>query len=228
MSKLCLKCNKRRWYANPINKYEGYLGTFIKQNSYLNNKKAIGIRKNIAYSLQYLEYLQVSLNELNISTVTTTMLYKSFIVTGASIIEAIFYSVIVSNGQFPKDEWQSVKKINSSQFTHGTDMLKVDTEIFVKLQSPREIEMTFDGMCQKIEKKKLLGHSSSFYAQLKHIRRLRNRVHLHAIEGHFDTDWVNFNNKDFTLMKTILFEILTSALFDVAGRNINLFDFLKV
>lgn len=46
--------------------------------------------KNIIYNLQYLEYIDYQLSELKLHSVITKMLFKSFIVTSVSIVEAIF------------------------------------------------------------------------------------------------------------------------------------------
>ena len=56
-------------------------------------------RRNIAYNLQYLEYLELQLKDLNVSSVIRTMLFKNFIIVAASIIEIAFYHLAKTNGK---------------------------------------------------------------------------------------------------------------------------------
>ena len=47
------------------------------------------ILKNVCYSLQYLEFINFEINQLKLHNIVNKMLYKTFIITSISIIEAI-------------------------------------------------------------------------------------------------------------------------------------------
>ena len=70
--------------------------------------------------------------------------------------------------------------------------------------------MRFIDICKRSERKRVLGKSEPPYAQLKHLRNLRNRVHIHSIEHERDHDYWNFNHKDFLTMKDVLKSIFSS------------------
>ena len=68
--------------------------------------------------------------------------------------------------------------------------------------------MRFIDMCQMAERKHLLGISSAVYAQIGHLRSLRNRVHIHSVQHDRDKDWWTFSVSDYVLMKDVLNAVL--------------------
>ena len=57
------------------------------------------IYNNFGYNMQYLEYLQKQINELNFySEVIPMMIYKNYIIYAMSIIEALFANLLRSEG----------------------------------------------------------------------------------------------------------------------------------
>ncbi len=104
------------------------------------------------------------------------------------------------------------------------EMHRVDTEIFRKLEAPELESMTFDAMCKRVEKRELVKlKSEDFYQHLPYLRKLRNRVHIHGIEGLRDTDWITFNRKEIDLVKKVLYAFLQSSLFPVKNEEYFLF-----
>ncbi len=87
--------------------------------------------------------------------------------------------------------------------------------------------MTFDQMCKKVESKKLLGDEKDLYKEISGIRKLRNKIHIHGIEDSQDTDWYNFNQNQFKLIKKVLYGILISSRF-ASSSYIHKFDYLKL
>lgn len=73
-----------RWYPISVDSYRHDVSQGILESLELQ------YRSNIAYSLQYLEYLELQLKELKLSSVILSMIYKSFIIVAASIVEIIF------------------------------------------------------------------------------------------------------------------------------------------
>ena len=62
----------KRWIPNFVNQYKNVISSGSLQN--LEDE----VRSNISYSLQYLEFLQLQLNELNLHSMIKKMIYKSF------------------------------------------------------------------------------------------------------------------------------------------------------
>lgn len=82
MSQLVGENIRDRWYPNSVIELKDYLLSCKK----LNNDLISGFVSNLAYNIQYIEYLRKTLRELNLSTVLKTQTIKSFIITSFSII----------------------------------------------------------------------------------------------------------------------------------------------
>ena len=82
-----------RWYPTSVDTYSQELkrGTLGNMSS--------SFRSNIAYSLQYLEFLERQLDELRLSSVIYSLVIKNYIITSASIIEVIFYHIAKENNK---------------------------------------------------------------------------------------------------------------------------------
>ena len=96
MSQLVGENSRDRWYPNSVIELKDYLYSCKK----LNNDLISGLVSNLAYNIQYIEYLRKTLRELNLSTVLKTQTIKSFIITSLSIIEAL----IIEFSDSKKDE----------------------------------------------------------------------------------------------------------------------------
>ena len=86
--------NADRWKPISVSQFE----IFVSQGSLCNMPREL--KKNIVYSLQYIQYIELQLQELNLHSIITTMLYKNYIITGVSIIEGIFYHLLKSTGNW--------------------------------------------------------------------------------------------------------------------------------
>ena len=90
MANICTKCNpNERWFPTPISKFELYLMKFFKSGVDVPN--ITGIRKNIAYNLQYLQFQVQLLSEFKVTQVILTQTWKVFIIVGT------FYAGLASN-----------------------------------------------------------------------------------------------------------------------------------
>ena len=228
MHRLTFKSEKDRWYPNSISQLENYLGTLIKPNEYFDKSKCTGIRKNIAYNLQYLEFLDRVIKDINLSEVLTTQNFKTFLIIGSSIIESIFYYIVVSNGYRKTTDLLEVENYESKEYSIESKKFRNKTKIYLKVDELINVEMTFDQMSKKVENKKLLGNSFGFYSKINPLRQLRNKIHIHASDNSMDTDWYNFNRKEYTLIREVLCEILISEIFKDSLDNKNIFDFLTI
>ena len=95
------------------------------------------------------------------------------------------------------------------------------------MEKPQSVEMTLDVMAKKAERLKLLGDGSEIYKKLLYLRKLRNRVHIHAITSDHDTDWWTINKKEVDTLRLVLYSFLTSSLFKPTNEEKEMFAFLR-
>ena len=188
------------------------------------------VKSNLAYGFHYLEYLEETFRNLdNLPTTIKTMLAKTHLITGAGIVEAVLYCLIRKNGLHRTKDWQLLHSVTSNeQRLPDNTVIRIETLIQTKLSTPEDDEMTFDSMAKKVESKKLLGSSSDLYQQIKELRRLRNRVHIH--ESNFgsykrQTDWHAFNPGEVEMTQKVIYQIC-SAVFSPSNDVQRLFGFL--
>lgn len=192
-----------RWYPQPISRYKFSIywgGDYSEKNLY---------GSNFAYNMQYIEYLEKEVNELVLSNVICTMIYKSYIITAMGIVELLFTNLLKSTGHWSKTSWKECANIISNPKKINGVENKIETHIFEKVEE-YEMRMDLDSMIKKIEKKKLLSIDHSAFPVLKKLRELRNRVHLQAGEHAYDHDYNNFGYPEITMMREILYVLLTS------------------
>lgn len=216
MVELVLKGQGSPWYPTPIPALEAHLGLLFQPIAGVPAKRCWGIQKNLAYALQYLEFTARILNDLRLSSVLEIQTFKSFIVHGCSVIEAVFFYVLVKSGTHTRAEWASETK-SASHVTIGGKPYRVEVEYFTKLPKPVLAEMTFDAMCKRVEDKHLIKLSNDFYKNLPY----------HPVESYEESDYNRFERKDFELMKKILKALLTSELFPKCQKSLSL-EFLDL
>lgn len=228
VNKLTLKGKgDKTWYPASISNLEEHLSFLIEDNMYLTHEKIKPLKKNVAHSLQYIQFLNQILQDIELSSPLQKQNIKFFVVCGASIIEALFHYIVISKGHGATTSWKSHKKLKKSDvYEVKGEKLCNETEIFIQVDPPIVKEMTFDQMCKKVEDKKLLGNVGGLYKEISGIRKLRNKIHLQGIGHSTDIDWWNFNQNEFDLIKRVLYGVLTSSLF--SGSQLGyLFDYLK-
>jgi len=223
---LCKYCSSIdgnfRWLPKSVNSYSEIIERKIVLN---NNTYQYSLNKNISYSLQYLEYLSKCFDELNLTSVLYTLNVKFFLITAASIIEAILYHEIKSNNLQNKSVWNFIKKMISNGNIEEKS-IRLETSIFEEC-AEKEEDMTFDQMLSKIESKKLLGEDHNIYAKINILRKLRNKVHLQLSNSKDDNDYFNFDYRRLTLAKKTLLDILIYY-FSLKKEDVeNCFYFLK-
>lgn len=165
--------------------------------------------KNIAYSLQYIQYLQKQLDSICLTDVLNKMVCKNYIITAMSIIEAIFAYLVKKTNNWKMSEWKSIHKNkleNQKEVDIGSKTLKIVTEVFEKVE-PYDIEVQFDAIIDKIKSKKLIVfESNEFFDIIKKFKALRNKIHLHITQD--TTDYKLFDKPLQIKMKYILQSIL--------------------
>jgi hypothetical protein len=186
-----------------------------------------GFVKNLGYNFQYLEFLNHLLTEKQLHSTVTALTQKTFVVVGMGIVEALLWYTIRKNKLQVLEDWEVVHELSASEFTEGDRKRRAKILIEEHQPKPKESAMTLDVMRKKVEGKKLLGVDTQVYRDLNHLRGLRNRVHIHVMQGDKDTDWFKFNDSDVQLMKKALLSILQSPLFAASHDSQKYFAFLK-
>lgn len=184
--------------------------------------------RNIAYNLQYLEYLNYALYETDLHVTVRTLTQKTFVITGMSVIEAILWFVLKKSGNQRGEEWELAQELYTKVFKENDVDYKLVNTLFRRRSETIDLEMPLDAMIKKVEAKKLLGVNSQVYKDLNYLRKLRNRVHIHAVQHDKDTDWWSFNNREVKLMKGVLGSVLRSELFDPTEDHAALIAYLSV
>ena len=218
--------NLPKWYPVPVSKLTDYLGWYIQNST--NYSHSYALKRNIAYNLQHLEFMDRCLNDLSISSVIRTQIWKTMIIVGCGIIESILHYVLVTKNEHSVRNWSLKTKLVSNEKIVDGASVKIESHYFEKLSEPQQIEMTFDTMAQKAKAKNLLGTNKKIYRELNSLRPLRNRVHLQSIEHSVDTDWNAFNYADVSkMMKVLYFVITNQSLFEPTGEEKKYFYYMK-
>lgn len=206
-----------RWYPKPVEYYKRALKV------YGDIDECKRLRSNFAYSMQYIEYIEKQLKELKLSDVIITMLYKSYIITAMSVVEALFVNLLHGTGNWNRTIWEEFSNITSnSKNIDGVNTL-VETHLFKQVDE-YDMRMDLDSMIKRIEKKHLLSIDHNAFPALKKLRELRNRVHLQIGDGPYDHDYNCFGFEEIQMMRRILYTILSSPEF---CNNMSVFDFIK-
>ena len=207
-----------RWYPRAA---ETYQNAFKLDNSVENSG---ALRKNLSYSMQYLEFLEKEMAELNVSDVIYTMLVKTYVITGMSVLEGLFTNIIRTNGWWKTSSLDSLGTTKANETKFGEDKYVVRTEILKKVPD-YNLRMDLDGMITVLDNHhKALKVDHLVYPALQRLRKLRNRVHLQISESNTDHDYNVFDFRVKYEMKSILYEILTS---EMITDTPHIFEFLK-
>lgn len=209
---------KDRWYPNSTKEYKA---AFIIDNS-IDNSEAL--QKNLSYNMQYIEFLEKELSELNVSTVLYKMLVKTYVITAMSILEGVFSNLIKSNGWWKTSNLESIGTTQANETKFDEEMLVVKTEIFKKVDE-YDLKMNLDEFIKILSSHHAALHVDHLiYPALRRLKNLRNRVHLQKVESEYDHDYNAFDQHVLSEMRQILYDILSS---DRVCRNKEIFEFLK-
>lgn len=215
-----------RWYPNKLEYYEYDLSQGLFQD--LSNH----IRKNMARGLQYLEYLELQLNSLSLSENLCILLWKNYILTASSIIEAALYHILPDNKKFNESEWgKPVVQHTIGEFSEIKDTIKLSVIKQTKLKNPKRESLSFESIIDTVVSRKILKsvNYEVFAFQIKRLKNLRNRVHLTAFEESGIHDYYAFKREDYIFAKFAVFKVLTDDVFNNGSQKIlpNLADSAK-
>ena len=210
---------RERWYPRPVDNYKSAL----KIDMRITHSEAL--RSNMAYSLQYLEFLELEFKELKPSSVISTMLIKTYVITGMSIIEGLFTNIIKSHGWWKKTNLESIGSIQASEKKFGEEKYIIKTELFKKIPE-KDVRMDLDALIKILDRhREALNVDHLVYPELKRLKKLRNRVHIQMNDSDTDHDYNAFDEHTKKEMGSILYRILTSNMITDAP---NIFEFLRV
>jgi hypothetical protein len=202
--RLTLVDEKIRWYPASVASLEDHLAHLNCGDVFFDGNKTYASRKNIAYSLQHLEFLNRVIEDVSLSSILWSQNVKSFVVYGAAVIEAIFNFLVIESGNGKTTQWRKVTSHHSSEFEIGGKKYKNLIEVLEKLENPIRIQMTFD---------QLAKNEFRAYSKINPIRKLRNKIHIHSPDHEYNTDWTDFNKPELRLIRTVLYSVLTSEVF---------------
>lgn len=207
-----------------VQHYHDYLQQGLPEKVFVKYRRAY--IRNIAYSLQYMEYISHTISNLPAHAVIESQLIKTFVITGSSVIESILWMLLKGNNLNKKLEWEELQKRETNNFTdNGTDY-KFEVTYYRKLENSIDIEMKFIDMCKRAEKTRVLGVESEVYSKLNHLRKLRNRVHIHSVQHDRDNDFWIFSKRDMALIASTLTLVLRACIFSPYPNYENMFDWL--
>lgn len=210
---------ENRWYPTPIKTYKSSLKIDM------NIENASALLSNLAYNLQYIEFLEKELAELHLSSVLRTMVIKSYVITGMSILEGLFTNIIKSNGWWRTSRLESLGTTQSNKTGFSGQDFVIKTEILKEVDTYM-LKMNLDDQINVLNRHhEALSVSHLVYPALKRLKKLRNRVHLQKLNGNTDHDYNAFNDSVKEEMGKILLDILTSP--NITDKA-EIFDFLKV
>lgn len=182
------------WYPIPVDEY----AKAFKIDPTFNNYEAL--LKNLTYNMQYIEFLEKEFKELEVSSVLTAMLTKTYVITSVSILEAIFANLVWKNGLWLMDHKHPDKPAKEIKLFRLIQILEKHPDI--------------------------LNRDPAFYKKLKALKELRNKIHLQSPKDSKDHDYTAFEDETLKLeMGAVLYEILTSKVITDAPEC---FEFLKV
>ncbi|MCI4567212.1 hypothetical protein [Lysobacter sp. CFH 32150] len=222
---LALKGEAGSWLPVSIDRLDALLIKEIYHGRGYDN--AYALRRNIAYSLQHVQYLEQTITDLKLTNVLTTQTWKAETIVGCGIIESLLHFLIVATGNRTTADWETKQEFTGANKVIEGKTYRIDSVVKQKLDTPAPVPMTFDTMLKKAESKKLLGPDHSVYAKLKRLRPLRNRVHLQEITQHVDHDFNAFTAIDQKLMMQVLHAVFTGPTFAPSTAQRAYFTYLE-
>lgn len=213
------KNHEEKWYPSPIKDYQD---VFLMDTDTPENYMLL---KNICYNMQYLEFLNKELDELELSAVLRPMTIKYFVITGMSVLEGLFTYIVKSNGYWKTIKEDRVAQTESNSANINGQTYKIVTQFIQPVEARPVDEIPLRQLIDILDKHhKLLKIDYTLYPKLQKIRDLRNCIHLTASINNTETNYALFTDAIKDNMSSILYSILTS---ENICKPTEIFDFLK-
>lgn len=177
------------------------------------------LKKNLAYNIQYLQYLSKNIDEEKTTSVLYMMRYKTFIVTSMSVIEAIFIILLNERNLIPVVEWK-----DGTHHHKDIDDNTIEVSFKRKRVSPQKKKIKFDESIHLMESNEVLKSTDPMYSVIRVLQDLRNRLHLDKADQLMDSDYNSFGEGTYKITKLILYNILNN---EIVSRDNKYLEFLK-
>ena len=211
-----------------ISTWRRFLGNLIDKDV-SGVKDLYSFKSNLGYNLQHLEYLDNLLKTQKLHASVRTLTFKTFVVFGMSVMEGILFYVIGKKSKRKEITWTEDFVFTSNFKEYKGKTTRIRNTIEVKLLKPTIKPIDLSEMIKTVVNKKLIPSevSGTLYKDLSELRILRNKIHIHGVDGSCDTDWNSFSEKEWYLIKEVLFGLLGSDLF-LYDKNDNILNFLML
>lgn len=224
MTSLIGENSKDRWYPNDMTSLRNFFRNYqIDETKCKYNKNIIS---NICYNLQYIEYLNKTLNDLNLSEVLIQQTIKSFIMTSMAIIEAVFYVIYCNQGYRKTTNLVKISSTGLQQFKINDDIYKIENVIYKVVDEVLYEPLYFQKIINKIQKKNILSVDNKFFIDLNVLRKLRNKIHLQD-ESLVMSDYFLFDKTKLLITKECMYNLLIDPIFNTTKIQKDMFHFLK-
>ena len=189
-----------------MEKAEYWLPTSVNDiiNSFNFNCKEV-LKKNLAYNIQYLQYLSKNIDEEKTTSALYRMRYKTFVVTSMSVIEAIFIILLNERNLIPTVEWKE-----GTHHHNNIDENTIEVSFKRKRISPQIKKINFDESIHLMQTNQILNASDAMYPVIRALQDLRNRLHLDKANQLMDSDYNSFGEGTYIITKLVLYKILNN------------------
>ena len=213
------------WFPVIVNRLDELLIKAIHRGCGFTHVYAL--RRNIAYNLQYLEYLDRAFQQIEMTSVINKQNIKMFIIVGCGVIESLLTFLLIKSGNHKMTQWALKTVMPGQEKNMGDNRTRIDSHVYVKLLSLQLDQMDFDSIIKRSEHKKLLGADHGIYAKLNYLRKLRNKVYLHVIDQPTDHDWNTFQHVHLCAMAQVIYATFTGSIFRPSQEQRHYFAYLE-
>ena len=186
---------RKKWFPTPVDEIVDSL-VF---------KSKLVLKKNIAYNIQYLQFLSKNIKEEKTTSVLYKMRFKNYLVVAMSIIESIFIALLDERDLIPLEEWK--------EGTHHKNQIDDNTiEVSFKRKriAPKKKRIKLDEALSLMKKNNFLNLEEKHFVFLDLFKDSRNYIHLDKAESSFDSDYNRNGVLDYKMINVILFVILNN------------------
>ena len=182
---------------------------------------------NIAYNLQYVEFLIETLNQIEYTEVLRKQTIKSILLTGFSIIESMLF-IAIKQLKLDKKIWEKHEQCYKEIAEINGEKFRVITTIEKEVSIASTERLTFDQMKKRLASKPIFVNYKEYFTDLKRLNDLRNSIHL-TKQPDKKTDYFNFNESCLKLTAKAIYNTFFLPVFENNSSvpNLNM-DELKV
>jgi hypothetical protein len=127
------KDSKDCWYPTPTKVWQATISAFFHNEIQLIDD--ISVRRNVAYNLQYVEYLEQTLRELSLSDVLEGQTIKSHVIVSVSVVECLLFHLNRAAGGKESDLFNIIDRISNLRLLGQAQKRYEDLGRFRKLRN---------------------------------------------------------------------------------------------